>query len=229
MIKGYVKTSLVDYPARIATTIFIGNCNFRCPYCHNPTLVLNQDADINQEEIISYLIKRKDIVEAVCVTGGEPTLWPELASFLRKIKDMGLLVKIDTNGTNPNMLKFLIVMHLIDYIAMDIKAPLEKYKDVVKANVNTDAIRESIELIKASGIDYEFRTTVHSALLSFEDIIQIARELSLAKRLALQEFRGNRPILDNSYAATNSFGIKDLELMKKEILRLKLIDDVHIR
>lgn len=204
LIKGLVKTTLIDYPAKVACTIFLAGCNFRCPYCQNPDLV-NYDGlpTIPQEEVFEHLKSRKKWLDGVCVSGGEPTLNKELPEFLRKIKSMGFLVKLDTNGTNPEMLKKLLDEKLVDYIAMDIKAPLERYGEVVRAKVNLEKIRQSVEIIQNSGIasaraqdsrtsfaiDYEFRTTVVPTLLGGNDIEKICLWLRGSKRYYLQQFR----------------------------------------
>ncbi len=191
LIKGLVKTTLIDYPAKVACTVFLAGCNFRCPYCQNPDLVASYDGlpMIPQEEVFEHLKSRKKWLDGVCVSGGEPTLNKELPEFLRKIKNMKLLIKLDTNGTNPEMLKKLLDEKLLDYVAMDIKAPLERYEEVVKAKVDLEKIKKSVEMIQNSGIAYEFRTTVVPGLLSSEDIAEICNWLRGSKRYYLQQFR----------------------------------------
>ncbi|MDI6655275.1 MAG: anaerobic ribonucleoside-triphosphate reductase activating protein [Candidatus Hydrothermarchaeota archaeon] len=191
LIKGLVKTTLIDYPGKIASTIFLAGCNFRCPYCQNPDLVAGywELPTISEEEIFGHLKSRKKWLDGVCVSGGEPTLNEELPEFLRKIKSMGFLIKLDTNGTNPEMLKKLLDEKLIDYAAMDIKAPIERYEEVVRARVDLEKIKKSVEIIRNNDVDYEFRTTVVPGLLDSEDIRKICSWLRGSKRYYLQQFR----------------------------------------
>lgn len=190
LIGGFQKFSLIDYPGKICAIVFTQGCNFRCPYCHNPELVnpkLFLPA-IPENKIFSFLEKRKGKIDAVEITGGEPTLQPDLTQFIEKIKNIGYLIKLDTNGSNPRVAERLIKSGLIDYIAMDIKAPLEKYQIVTQSNVSINKIKESIKLIMHSGIDYEFRTTVVKSLLKIDDIINIGNEIKNADLYILQKF-----------------------------------------
>lgn len=178
-IGGLQKISLIDFPGRISAILFTQGCNFRCPYCHNPELV---DPDrygpiLTEEEVFSFLKKRRGKLEAVTLTGGEPTLQPDLERILRKIKEMGYLTKVDTNGSNPTMLERLIRGRWVDYLAMDVKGPLQKYRQIVKADVEIDKIRKSIKLMASSKIGHEFRTTVVRSLLNKEDLITTAKLL----------------------------------------------------
>ena len=166
-IAGFKKQSLIDYPGHIASVIFTQGCNFRCPYCHNPDLVLPESFGklYDEDEIIGYVSKYKKILDAVCVTGGEPTLHIDLPDFIEKIRETGLKIKLDSNGSNPKMLNLLIKNGLVDFIAMDIKHKLEfeLYREAVGYSITEetfDKIQESIEIIENSDIDYEFRTTI---------------------------------------------------------------------
>ena len=190
IIGGFQKFSLIDYPGKICAIVFTRGCNFRCPYCHNPELVNTELflSPISEEEIFSFLEKRKGKLDAVEITGGEPTLQPDLIEFLGKIKDMGFLVKLDSNGTNPDVIEEVIKNKLVDYLAMDVKAPLEKYKEITCVDVDTHKIRSNIKLIMNSGIDYEFRTTIVKSLLSKEDIIKIGELIKGANLYILQKF-----------------------------------------
>lgn len=182
--------SLNEYPGKISAIVFTQGCNFRCPYCHNPELVkpeLFQNA-VPVKEIFSFLNKRKNKLNAVSITGGEPTLHKDLPDFISQIKSMGFLVKLDTNGTNPQMLMHLIQHKLVDYIAMDIKAPLEKYDCVTKVKVDIESISRSIDIIKKSHVEYEFRSTLTERLLSNEEVLNIVKLLGKAKRYYLQNF-----------------------------------------
>src|SRR5690554_5488754 len=162
-IIGFQKTSLIDYPGKIVSIIFTQGCNFKCPYCHNSDLIFFQSVNneyFPHDYIFSFLKKRKGLIDGVSITGGEPTLQPDLYNFIVKIKDINLNIKLDTNGSNPELIKSLIDDKLIDYIAMDIKGPLDKYECIIDNKINTDKIIKSISLIKNSKVDYEFRTTV---------------------------------------------------------------------
>src|SRR3989344_2782449 len=198
-IKGWNKTSLVDYPPNIVSVVFLKGCNFRCGYCHNPDIVLNYESlnDIDEKEIISYLTEQKKWIDGVCITGGEPCLHKDLVKFVFDIKKTGMLVKIDTNGSNPSMIKELLGKKLVDMIAMDIKAPLKKYELVASAKIDKKSILESIDLIRNSGIDYEFRTTVVPGLVDANDIAEIGKWLKGSKRFAIQNFRGKVNLIDN--------------------------------
>lgn len=188
IIGGLQKFSLIDYPGKISAILFTRGCNFRCPYCHNPELVDPQRyaEPWQEEEFWAFLQSRTQKLDAVVVTGGEPTLQEDLQPFLEKIRKMGFLIKLDTNGSNPDVLKDLLSANLVDYIAMDIKAPLEKYSEVTKVPVDKPDIEKSIELIKQSNVDHEFRTTIARNILSREDIVNIAKMLQGEKLYILQ-------------------------------------------
>lgn len=193
---GMEKLSLVDYEGKVAATLFTGGCNFRCPFCHNSSLVETPDEIeyIPFSEIMAYLQKRKGILDAVCITGGEPTLLPSLKEKIKEIKKLGYFVKLDSNGTNPKLLKELIDEKLIDYVAMDIKNSKDKYsKTIGLKNIGLSNIEKSVELIKSSGIDYEFRTTIIKGFHEKEDFEKIGKWLQGSKRYFLQHFvdKGN--------------------------------------
>jgi len=189
IIGGLQRFSLIDYPGKISAIVFTRGCNFRCPYCHNPELVDPQRyaEPWQEEEYWAFLQSRtQKKLDAVVVTGGEPTLQEDLEPFLEKIRKMGFLIKLDTNGSNPDVLKDLLSANLVDYIAMDIKAPLEKYSEVAKVPIDKTDIQESIELIKQSTVDHEFRTTIAKNVLSKEDVVNIAKMLQGEKLYILQ-------------------------------------------
>jgi pyruvate formate lyase activating enzyme len=192
---GHVKSSFIDYPDRICTVYFVGGCNFRCPYCHNSHLLANKGETITEKEVFGFLDRRKRLIDAVCISGGEPTLKDDLFEFVRKVKQQGYLVKLDTNGTNPGQVKRLIDNGVLDYIAMDIKAPIDRYDAVVQVKADTDSVQETIELIVASAVDYEFRTTVCNELLSVDDIVRIAETIKGSKRYIVQNFRDGETVL----------------------------------
>lgn len=192
-IKGFVEVSFVDWDGKVASVIFLPGCNFRCPMCHNFRLVLNpgEFESIHIDRILDFLSRRKDFIDGVVITGGEPTIYQDLPDLCRKIKGSGFAVKLDTNGYNPQMLAGLISEKLIDYVAMDIKSAIakEKYCAAAGADVDVAKIRESIEILMNSGIDYEFRTTVVPSINDAEDIGNIAKSISGARKFVLQYFR----------------------------------------
>ncbi len=215
LIGGFQKFSLIDYPGKISAIVFTQGCNFRCPYCHNPELVNVTTKPMDVWEILSFLETRKGKLDAVEITGGEPTLQKDLVDFARKIKEMGFLLKLDSNGTNPDVLRTLLNEGLVDYIAMDVKAPLEKYKDVVRVDVDVSKIRESIDLIKNNAPDYEFRTTIVKSLLSKEDIEEIAKTIEGSKIYVLQKFIPSKT-LDPEFIHEETYSDEELtELAKK--------------
>lgn len=189
LIGGLQKSSLIDYPEKISAIIFTQGCNLKCSYCHNPELINGiQQTGIDEAQILNFLISRKGKLDGVVITGGEPTLHKDLPEFIKQIKILGFSVKLDTNGTNPEMLESLIHENLIDYVAMDIKAPIEKYKEIVCADVNTDNILKSIDILKKSDIDYEFRTTVIKSQLLTEDFENIGKLIKNSEKYYLQRF-----------------------------------------
>jgi pyruvate formate lyase activating enzyme len=182
-IGGFQKVSLIDYPGRISAVVFTQGCNFRCPFCHNPELVDPERFEglIPEPEILTFLEKRKGRLDAVVVTGGEPTLQPELIPFIIRLKAMGYRIKLDTNGALPDVLEEMLSRKLLDYVAMDIKAPLERYGEVTKTKTDGQRILKSISLIMGSGVDYEFRTTAVKSLLGPGDLEEIGRLVPGAK------------------------------------------------
>ena len=175
-IQGYQKLSLLDFPEKTACTIFTGGCNLRCPFCHNASLVRTPFEVPNKEtEVLEYLSRRRGLLDGVCVTGGEPLLQPDLTAFTAKLKAMGYLVKLDTNGTLPDRLRALLATGTIDYVAMDVKSSLDGYAVAVGCETNTQKIMESIRLIQSSGIAHEFRTTAVKGIHTPADIEAIAR------------------------------------------------------
>lgn len=226
-IHGFNKTTLLDYPGHLAATIFLGGCNYRCPFCHNASLVINPDSQpiIFEEEIISTLFKRRHILEGVCITGGEPTLYKDLPDFISKIKDIGLKVKLDTNGQNPDMVVLLVSHGLIDYIAMDIKNSMEKYGDTVGIlNFNTTNIEKSVSYIMSSGIDYEFRTTVVKEFHTKGDFITIGNWIKGANSYYLQSYKDSG---DTIFSGLSSYTKQELEEFKDALT--PYIKNVQIR
>lgn len=207
VIGGLQKLTLIDYPGKIACTVFTVGCNFRCPFCHNPELVDLAGCQniINETDFFDFLKSRQSLLDGICITGGEPTLHHDLPNFLKKIKELGFLVKLDTNGTDPDVLENLFKNGLIDYIAMDIKTSLSSYEKVVGAKVNLEKIKKSRQFIMGSGLDYEFRTTVVPGLHAEADIMAIAKELSGAKKYYLQQFRPGEKVLSQEYGAVKPY------------------------
>ncbi|MFA5019954.1 MAG: anaerobic ribonucleoside-triphosphate reductase activating protein [Candidatus Pacearchaeota archaeon] len=202
-IKAIQKTTLIDYPGKIACTIFIHGCNFKCGFCHNPELVIyEKEKDINENEILTFLEKQRKYLEGVCISGGEPLISLN-SEFIKKIKSMGYLIKIDTNGSYPDKLSELISKNLVDYIAMDIKSSRENYPKLVNSRVNLNKIEESIKII-SSLPDYEFRTTIIEEIHSKEEVEKIIKWVSefagkKIKRFVFQGFKKQHKIIDDKF------------------------------
>jgi len=222
------KFSLIDYPGRICAIIFTQGCNFRCPYCHNPELVIPSlyMEPIANEELFSFLEKRKEKLDAVNITGGEPTLQPDLIDFIKRIKSLGYMVKIDTNGSFPEVMEPLIADNLLDYIAMDVKAPLKKYGTVTGSSIDPECITKSIELIRDSGIDYEFRTTIVKSLLTETDIEQIGTLIEGARCHVLQKFVPSKT-LDPEFMHEGTYTDDEIFTIKGKLE--KLVQSVIVR
>ena len=206
-IQGILKTTLLDYPGKVACTIFCGGCNFRCPYCHNSSLIPITAAKYTEEEILVFLEKRKGVLDGVCISGGECLLQEDLVEFIRKIKSMGYLVKIDTNGYCWTKLKYLIDEHLIDYVAMDLKNSLSKYTITTGRQGNLEPIQRAVELLLENKIPYEFRTTVVKNYHTTEDFEEIGKWIQGASAYYIQNYRENEEVL-----------VKGLEGFSKEEL-----------
>ena len=197
-IHGFAKLTLLDYPGRIAATVFTGGCNFRCPFCHNAVLVLDPNAQplIPEDEVLRELESRKNKLEGVCITGGEPTLNRDLPEFIEKVRALGLLVKLDSNGSAPDMIADLIDRGLVDYIAMDIKSSPEGYsKAVGLKDMSMDNIFRSVDLIMQSGIDYEFRTTVVDGIHTADDFKKTGIWIKGAKAYYLQQYKDSGDLI----------------------------------
>jgi pyruvate formate lyase activating enzyme len=217
-IGGLQRVSLIDYPGLICAIIFLQGCNFKCSYCHNPELVDPSlfRSSIKESDVMEFLDTRKGKLDAVTITGGEPTIQGELPDFIRQIKKMGFAVKLDTNGSRPEVINNLVAEKLLDYIAMDIKAPLDKYKEVVNTNVNQDSIKESINLILKAKSPYEFRTTVVESQLEENDILQIGKLITGASRYVLQNFVPSKT-LDKRFLKEKSYPEEKLQQIKNRL------------
>ena len=197
-IKGFLETSFIDWPGKIVSVLFLPHCNFRCPYCHNYGLVLNPEQ--YQTISVGYILHRMSTltgwVDGICITGGEPTLFPSLAELIGIFKAQSLLVKVDTNGTRPKVLRELLTNKLVDYIAMDVKGPLDaaRYARYAGVPVNLSDILEAINLIKEGTVPYEFRLTVVPGLINEDDIIELAEQLTGSRKLTLQNFNPHDPL-----------------------------------
>ena len=212
---GLQKFSLIDYPGELAALVFTVGCNFRCPYCHNPELVYGTARKIDESYVLSFLKRRVGKLTGVSVTGGEPTLHgAQLVNFVEKVRSMGFKVKLDTNGSNPELIKHMIGQKLLNYIAMDIKAPLNKYRSLTKSNIEEKQIEKSIEIIMNSNIEYEFRTTVVKGLLTQKDIENILKIIEGARLYCIQNFSKTKT-LDTHYLNRESFGKNELSELKK--------------
>jgi pyruvate formate lyase activating enzyme len=224
---GIEKFTLIDYPGKIACMAYTIGCNFRCPYCHNPELVDETvETKIPEQELFNFLDTRRGMIEGVVITGGEPTMHDDLPEVMREIKNRGFLVKLDSNGTHPEMLREVIEQKLVDYIAMDIKSPLASYGRVAARPVDTAAIQQSIALLIASPLEYEFRTTLVKGMLSPRDIQQIGREIQGAKRYVLQKFVSTK-ILNPQFKHKVSYS--DDEMKEFQEMLNVYVENCHIR
>jgi len=217
-IGGLQKVSLIDYPRRISAVLFTQGCNFRCPYCHNPELVApdRYGETLSEKDILAFLDRRRGKLDAVTLSGGEPTLQPDLLSFAGRIREYGYLIKVDTNGSRPDVLEKLIAAGLVDYLAMDIKGPLEKYKCITNSDIQPETIKQSIELIMASGIQCEFRTTVVKSLFKDGDISRIAALVKTARLFVLQGFVPSKT-LDRRFLEEAPFSREELDQLRQGI------------
>jgi pyruvate formate lyase activating enzyme len=234
IIGGVEKLTLIDFPGHLAAIVFTQGCNFRCQFCYNPLLVMpigdiklryqKDHSLVPESDLFAFLESRRGKLDGVVVTGGEPTLHQDLPEFLASIRALGYHIKLDTNGTNPEMLEKVLQQVLVDYLAMDIKAPLDKYEQVVDCAVNTDNILKSIEIIKNSGLPYEFRTTLVPGLHTLEDIEAMGKLIkgasnptiaksSSAAKWYLQFFKSDTPLINRSMETKERFTHQDMEAM----------------
>lgn len=229
MIKGWVHTTLLDYPGQIASAVFVGGCCFRCPMCHNADLVLHPHTlpDIPINAILDYLERRQGKITGLVVSGGEPCLWSELPEFLRQVHEMGLRIKLDTCGYLPNMVSALLRENLIDSIAMDIKAPPAKYSQLAGlASVDLDRIYDSVAIIRNSDLPYEFRTTVVNDWITREDIAEISDWLAGVQRYTLQQFR-TQNCLDPTLNQRSPYPVQ--VLLEMQTIASQKIEHVFLR
>jgi pyruvate formate lyase activating enzyme len=218
LIGGLQKVSLIEYPGKISAIAFTQGCNFRCPYCHNPELVdpeLYGDC-LPEEAVFSFLEKRKGKLDAVTITGGEPTIQHDLIDFIKCVRKIGYLVKLDTNGSCPHVLEQLVHGRLVDYIAMDMKGPLHKYKIVTKSKIDEDKIKQSIEMIMKSGVPYEFRTTIPKKLLHEDDLLEMGKILRNASCYILQQFIPTKT-LDKQFLKYEAYSQEEMESLRDKL------------
>lgn len=209
-IRGLNKTTLLDYPEHVAATIFTGGCNFRCPFCHNGNLVLNPKSvpAFSVNDVLTFLNKRKHILSGICITGGEPTLQPDLTDFMKSVKDIGYLVKLDTNGYHPDVLKRILEAGLVDYVAMDLKAGLSHYAQACGLeHFDSNRILESISLLSSSLVAYEFRTTTVKGIHTTDDFIELSQIIPPDASYFIQSYKESDGVIHKGYS---SFTAKEL-------------------
>ena len=213
---GLQKTTLLDYPGRLACTVFTNGCNFKCPFCHNSSLALGTAKPITEEKILSFLKKRRGILDGICITGGEPLIHDDIIDFIEAVHELGYSVKLDTNGSYPDRLQELIDRSLIDYVAMDIKNSPDKYALSCGADIEVSDIRKSIEILMQGKIPYEFRTTVVKELHTKEDIHQIGKRIAGAQKFYLQQFKDSPEVLQAGFSAYSKDEMKELIIIAKK-------------
>ena len=224
---GLQKLTLLDYPEHVACTIFTHGCNFRCPFCHNNSLVTGNFSNVellDEDEVLQFLNKRKSMLEGVCITGGEPLLQVGIVEFIRKVKQLGYKVKLDTNGAFPEKLKEIVETGLVDYVAMDVKNSQEEYNKTAGCVVDMNAICQSVEFLKRGAVDYEFRTTVTGTFHNEHSIEMTAKWLSGAKRLYLQQFVASSDLIDSTVT-----GCDEQTLKKYQEIAKKYVENTQIR
>lgn len=247
IIGGIEKFSLIDYPKHLSAIVFTQGCNFRCQYCYNPMLVVPKEEDklknktsgktdgrtkrghsgLTEDDLFGFLRARMGKLDAVVITGGEPTLHEDLPEFIKKIRKLDFKIKLDSNGTNPEMLKKLLAENLLDYIAMDIKAPMHKYDMVTAVQADLKKIKESVIIIMNSGLPYEFRTTVVPGLLDSADIESIGRFIRGAKRWYLQNFKADIALVNEDFEKAPAYSNKEMQEMRQKAL--EFVDFCEIR
>ena len=226
-IHGFQSLTLLDYPGKVACTVFLGGCNFRCPFCQNTGLVLSpeREAVVPMEEVLGVLRKRRGMLDGVCITGGEPTLTSDLPEFIGRVREMGYLVKLDTNGYRPDVLEKLLENGMLDYVAMDIKSSRERYAKVAGLpGLDLNRIQRSVQLLMGGNVDYEFRTTVAQGLHTREDIEAVGKWLQGCRRYFLQNYQESDQVMMPVFAG---FSREQLENFRR--LLLEYIPEVGIR
>jgi len=231
-IGGLQKNSLIDFPGTVACVVFTTGCNFSCPYCHNPDLAsgpVTGSGSQDVQDIFTFLTSRKGLVDGVVITGGEPCLQPDLMDFIRKIKDMGFAVKLDSNGSRPRVLADLLSRSLVDYLAMDIKTAPTLYPDIMNSSLRVDAIQESVDLIMATAPAYEFRTTCVRPFITKEIMETICMQIRGAQKYVLQNCSRHVKMLDPQFAQQPDRFFSDLEIQELKAIARKAVKTVLIR
>lgn len=228
ILGGLQKMSLIDYPGKVAAVLFTRGCPLRCHYCHNPQLVLPESyaSPISEDYVLEFLEERKGKLDGVVISGGEPLMHKDIARFLKQVKRMGYSIKLDTSGVFPEALQAVIDERLVDYIAMDVKAPFSRYGEVTGAQVDTEAVKRSLGIVRGSGIDYEFRTTIVKGQLSEAEILGIAEMLAGSKRYMLQKFR-KCDTLDEMFRLRESYNEQELHRIRDRASRFVEICEVR--
>lgn len=226
-IHGFQKMTMLDFPGKVACTAFTAGCNFRCPFCHNASLVtkINNEEIYSQEEIFDYLNKRKGVLDGICITGGEPLLYDGIVEFIKKARELGLLVKLDTNGSFPEKLKYLIDNGLVDYVAMDIKNSKEKYAETIGLKeYDLSNVEKSVAILLEGRVEYEFRTTIVAEYHTTQDIVAIGNWIKGAKRYFLQNFVDSGNLIGSDMHAVSKDFMKELQ-----IEAAKFVEKVELR
>ena len=231
-IGGFQKNSLIDFPGTIACVVFTMGCNFICPYCHNPELAagpVTGTSRLDTTDILSFLAARKGLVDGVVITGGEPCLQPDLMDFIKEIKQMGVAVKLDTNGSKPAVLSRLLDRSLVDYVAMDIKTGADKYPDIMKSFAGMDAVSQSMRLIMEFAPAYEFRTTCVRPFINGEIMEQIALQIKGAQKYVLQKCVHHGPMMDPQFSQNPDHFFSDQEILELRSIVESAVQEVQIR
>lgn len=214
---GFQKLTLLDYPEKVACILFTMGCNFRCPFCHNASLVRAEEKpQITEEEVLAFLKKRKGVMDGVCISGGEPLLYEELGDFIRKVKSLGYSVKLDTNGSFPERLKSLVREGLVDYVAMDIKNSFDNYDKTTGIKTDLNNIKESIDFLMSGAVRYEFRTTLVKELHTYENMESIGKMIKGAKRYFLQNFKDSGDVLCENMHPLTEDELENMEQIAKK-------------
>lgn len=229
-ISGWIKQSMMDFPGKIAAVVFTQGCNFKCPYCHNPELIAFETGSFSEEVIFQHFTKNRFLLDGVVITGGEPTLQPELLNFIKKIKSLGLAVKLDTNGSHPKLVKKLIGQQLVDYFAMDIKSAFDYRNYSLASGIPISEtllqnIKQTMHMIIESGIEHEFRTTICKELITFNNISSILHEIEGCKRYCLQQYR----TFNNEKSEQTLFTVYDVNSIENYLQHQKLNFKVELR
>ena len=226
LLLGLTKTTLLDYPGKVAATVFTGGCNFRCPFCHNGHLVTSAFAQdtITAESVLDHLTKRRNVLQGVCISGGEPTLQADLPEFISQIKELGYDVKLDTNGSYPNVIKQLIDNKLIDYVAMDVKNSKKKYLETAccsKEHLNN--VEMSMEILRTAGLPYEFRTTVVKQFHDTEDLKKIAKWIEWTPCWYIQSYKDSENVIKQGFSAYTKDELDEMVESIKEISNINVL------